>query len=184
MRITAGKYRNRQVAVPASGLRPTTEKVRQALFNILGPIDGMRFADLCAGTGAVGIEALSRGAVNVVFVEEDRASVAVIKKNLAALGEEAEVYARSVISFVSSWTGPAFDLVFFDPPYGTKDLYAAVSAAGISRLVRGVLIFEMRSRQDPPECEGMVMRDVRRYGDSTLAFYHPAESLGLPSSDD
>ncbi len=75
MRITAGKYRNRQLVVPATGLRPTTDMTRQALFNILGVVDGLRFADLCAGSGAVGLDAISRGVGSVVFVEQDRAAV-------------------------------------------------------------------------------------------------------------
>lgn len=178
MRITAGKYRNRQLLVPSTGLRPTTDMVRQALFNILGPLDGLRFADLCAGSGSVGLDALSRGAGEVVFVEQDRAAAAVIRKNLAAVGAEAEVYVRPVLSFVSSWKGPAFDIVYLDPPYGAEGLYAALSTAGIAGLVRERLIIEIRANDSPPSCEGLVQQDLRRYGDTALVLYAPGGSSG------
>lgn len=173
MRITAGKYRNRRLFVPQTGLRPTTDMVRQALFNILGPLAGLRFADLCAGSGSVGLDALSRGAESVVFVEQDRASLAVIRKNLAVLGEEAEVYLRPVLSFVADWQGPAFDVVYLDPPYEAADLYAGLSEAGIARLVSQRLIIELRTKIAPPRCEGLVQTELRRYGDTTLALYRP-----------
>jgi len=171
MRITAGKHRNRQLVVPATRLRPTTDMARQALFNILGMVDGLSFADLCAGSGSVGLDALSRGAGSVVFVEQDRVAVQAIKTNLQNLGLEARVVHKSVLSFVTSWEGPAFDIVYLDPPYDSVGLYVNLTTSGLARLVRGQLVLEIRAGGVPPAFPGLSVTENRRYGDASLVFY-------------
>src|ERR1700735_3807664 len=126
MRVIGGEFRSRRLqSMPGMDVRPTPDKIRESLFNILRPeIEGAVFVDAYAGTGAVGIEALSRGARHVIFIEKDRAAVSLIKSNLAALGVEAR--ARVI-------HGPAAtclrnldaDIVFIDPPYPKDREYGA-----------------------------------------------------------
>lgn len=127
MRVIAGQLRGRRLTVPASGaVRPTSDRVREAMFDMLfslGDVEGLRVADLFAGSGALGIEALSRGATSVTFVDNDAGSLASVRRNLAAIGM-GEAEASGVVSVVRSdavsWsatTAARFDLVFCDPPY-------------------------------------------------------------------
>lgn len=120
MRIIAGKYRTRTLHAPRGlDTRPVLGKVREALFNVLGGVEGLSILDLFAGTGAVGIEALSRGAVSLVAIEQAGAACAAIEKNLTMLGEKAEVIRGDVFSALNRLkaSGRSFDLVFADPPY-------------------------------------------------------------------
>ena len=123
MRIIAGRWRGRSLAAPpGSATRPTSDRTREALFSMLasrlGELGGLAVADLFAGTGALGLEALSRGAARCTFVERDPAALATLRANLLALGAEgAEVRASSAIGF----RGGPFDLVFLDPPYRSGD---------------------------------------------------------------
>ena len=119
MRVVAGEFGGRRLkAPPGLDTRPTADRVREAVFSILGSVDGLRVADLYAGSGALGIEALSRGASTAVFVESDRAAADVIEQNLATLGATGgEVVRRDVLAWLGSAGERAFDLVFCDPPY-------------------------------------------------------------------
>jgi len=132
MRIIAGKFRSRQLkSLKRLALRPTSDMLRETLFNILGPrVEGSRFLDLFAGTGALGIEAISRGAISAVFVENHPAAVRLIRENLASL--EINVEARIIASSVSpaleklQKEGAAvFDFIFLDPPYTNEKDYEA-----------------------------------------------------------
>src|SRR5437870_3206367 len=132
MRIITGKYRGRRLKSPPSlQTRPTSDRLRETLFNILAPrIEGARFLDLCAGSGAVGIEALSRGAAHVIFVDRSRKMCALIEANLQALNvdeDDVEVVSSEALEFfrrrAKKETEP-FDIVFFDPPYASD--YEAV----------------------------------------------------------
>lgn len=117
MRVVAGSFKGRRLATPrGSGTRPTADRVREALFSMLGDVGGARVLDLYAGSGALGIEALSRGAASAVFVERDAKAVAAIERNLAAVGVEAAIVRQDVLRFLADDGGP-FDLVFCDPPY-------------------------------------------------------------------
>lgn len=120
MRIIAGQWRGRSLAAPeGKATRPTADRTREALFSMLasrlGSFEGLKVADICAGTGALGLEALSRGAAHCTFVERDRAAVDALRANIAKLGAEAEVRAIAAESFV----GGPFDIVLIDPPYGS-----------------------------------------------------------------
>src|SRR5216684_5729755 len=127
VRIIAGKYRGRTLKSPPSlQTRPTYDRLRETLFNILAPrIKGARFLDLCAGSGAVGIEALSRGAAHATFVDQSRRMCALIEANLVAIGideGEADVVSAEVLVFLrgrANKEGGPFDIMFFDPPYAT-----------------------------------------------------------------
>lgn len=178
MRIIAGQYKGRRLASPTwPGLRPTSDRLRETLFNVLAPrMPGARLLDGFAGTGAVGIEALSRGARDVVFVERDPRAIALIERNLVQChGAGGYTIRRGDVASVLRGDGAdgAFDVIFLDPPYdapGTRDLLAACAAR-----VRadGVVILEHATRR-PPDVPGSVtrVRDLRA-GDSTLTFYTP-----------
>jgi len=135
MRIIAGQWRGRQlVAPPGDATRPTADRTREALFSMLasraGSFEGLRVADLFAGTGALGLEALSRGAGHCTFVEQDRAALDALRANIAKLGATAEVRAQSVAAL-----GPVtvpYDLLMFDPPYGSGGAGALIER--LSRL--------------------------------------------------
>ncbi len=120
MRIIAGQWRGRALIAPVGdATRPTSDRTREALFSMLtsrlGSFEGLKVADLCAGTGALGLEALSRGAAHCTFVERDRAAIDALKANVAKLGASADIRATAAEGFA----GGPFDLVLIDPPYGT-----------------------------------------------------------------
>ena len=120
MRIIAGKWRGRPLIAPAGdATRPTADRTREALFSMLtsrlGSFEGLRVADICAGTGSLGLEALSRGAAHCTFVERDRPAIEALRANVVKLGADAEVRPIAAESF----SGGPFDLVLIDPPYGS-----------------------------------------------------------------
>lgn len=137
VRIVAGQWRGRRIAVPAlPGLRPTPDRVRETLFNWLAPrLPGSRCLDLFAGSGALGIEALSRGAASCVFVESSPAAARGLRATLATLGAgEARCETGDALAWLARAEGP-FDLVFLDPPFGS-----ALLAAALARLAEGTLL--------------------------------------------
>ena len=175
MRVIAGVLKGRRLKAPSwDGLRPTSDKLRETLFNILAPrIDGARVLDGYAGTGAIGIEALSRGASHVVFVERDRRAQALIAENLAACGvTNGYAIIRASFDHAMADLPPAsFDLVLLDPPYEhVPD--AVIEGASRVLAANGVLILEHARRQAAPASSGGLTRtrDVVS-GDSALAFY-------------
>src|SRR5215212_4766062 len=132
MRVIAGIHKGRHLKAPTwDGLRPTSDKLRETLFNILAPrIEGSRVLDGFAGTGAIGIEALSRGAAHVTFVEKDRRAVALIQANLAVCGVEA-VYniEQDEVAAALRHGGTTFDLILLDPPYELHPISPTLEAA-------------------------------------------------------
>ena len=175
MRVIAGRFKGRRLKTPAwQGLRPTSDKLRETLFNIVAPrIEGARVLDGYAGTGAVGIEALSRGAAHVTFVEQDPRAVELIEENLAACGVDADytIERRDVIGAVRRVTGAAFDLVWLDPPYDIADLADALDAAAHVLAPEGLLVLERATRREPVVPASLArVRDVKS-GDSTLTFF-------------
>ena len=124
MRIIAGEWRGRSLIAPeGKATRPTADRTREALFSMLasrvGSFEGLRVADVCAGTVALGLEALSRGAAHCTFVERDRAAVDALKANIAKIGADAEGKTEVRAIAAESFTGGSYDLVLIDPPYGT-----------------------------------------------------------------
>jgi 16S rRNA (guanine966-N2)-methyltransferase len=182
MRIIAGIYRSRALEAPAGlATRPTSDRLRETLFNVLAPrIEGAAFLDLYAGSGAVGMEALSRGAASVEFVERAPAALAVLKKNLARLGLAAgfRIHAAGVATVLRRMKqGTAFDVVFLDPPYDAAVEYAATlgllggTAAGL--LADGALVIaEHRKKERLEERYGELGRTrLLEQGDAALSFY-------------
>lgn len=134
MRIIAGEWRGRTiVAPPGEATRPTADRTRETLFSMLvsrlGSLEGLRVADLFAGSGALGLEALSRGAAHVTFIENDNAAVRAIQANVAKLGADARADVR-LASALKLPPLPAFDLVFADPPYSPKASVAVIASVG------------------------------------------------------
>ena len=135
MRVIAGTHRGRPLTRP-SNARPTADRVREALFSMLGDLTDADVLDLYAGSGALGIEALSRGAASAVFVDNDRAATEAVRANLTALGERGEVAGRDALDYLRSVAGERrFDLVFCDPPYDS----ALAVAASLAELLPAVL---------------------------------------------
>jgi 16S rRNA (guanine966-N2)-methyltransferase len=178
-RIVAGTAGGRRLLTPTgTDTRPSTERVREALFSTLesalGPLDGCRVLDLYAGSGAVGLEALSRGASEAVLVERQRRVAALIRRNAEALGLTGwTVVAEPVRAYVRSGDAQPFDVVFLDPPYATdSDELAAVLTDVVRRdwLVDDAYVVVERSRRDPaPDWpDGIEPLRDRRYGETVL----------------
>lgn len=175
VRIEAGSLKGRAVAVPRNA-RPSEGRVRGALFSIWSDrVADARFLDLFAGSGAVGIEALSRGALEAVFVEAERAAVEILRRNLSLVPRQAaRLVARDVGEAVTDLEarGERFDLIFLDPPYAwsvPESLLADL--AGIATEAAEMVIEHSRRSPPPVEAPGWVRRDLRRYGESALSIY-------------
>ncbi len=174
VRIVAGAYGGRRLEAPAGeATRPTSDRVKEALFSILGPIDGAIVVDLFAGSGALGLEALSRGADSVTLVESDRKAAEVIRRNVAALGCSSRatlVVERAERSLAR--LPPAIDLLLLDPPYAT----VASAALLVDRLVVagalrvGARVCVEHRTGDAPRLERVELSAPRVYGDSSLSF--------------
>lgn len=184
LRVTGGEHRGRRLRSPRSGVRPTSDRVREALFARLGDPGGAAVLDLYAGTGALGIEALSRGAASLVSVERSRPAAAVITANLEALGLES--VSRVVIGEVRDAlrrlgrSGARFDLVFLDPPYAAGEaagaLYALVES---SVLAPGATVVLERGRSHPvAQVVGLELLDERTYGDTVITRFIAGEGHG------
>jgi len=185
VRIIAGRFRSRTLNAPAGlGTRPTSDRLRETLFNVLAPrIAGARFLDLYAGSGAVGMEALSRGAAQATFVERAPAAVSVLRGNLEKLGlrEGFRVHAGSVRGFLQKPSPAGFDLVFLDPPYEAEEEYAGTlgllgGVAGGWLAAGAQVIAEHRSSRGRKEAVderyGRLRRTrLKEQGDAALSFY-------------
>jgi len=181
MRLTGGADRGRKLKAPSGKqTRPTASKVREAIFNILGPADGISVLDLFAGTGALGMEALSRGAASAVFVDRDRAALTALRKNLdnAEFRERTRILGCDFRDAIRRLTDSKesqvrFGWVFVDPPYADGLVEPALSALNCRMLAHGgVVIVEHDRRREPPEnCGELIRTDLRHYGDTGLSFY-------------
>lgn len=194
MRIIGGKFKGTRLAAPgAQGggkahLRPTSDRVRESLFNLLAhgdypDIEGTRVLDLFAGTGALGFEALSRGAARAVFIDDGAAARGLIRQNIETLGVigQTKLWRRDATR-LGPCRGDPFDLVFADPPYGKGlGLAALASARAGGWIAPGALIVLEESAEagiTPPE--GLELRDDRSYGDTRILIFldTPSEDLG------
>jgi len=179
MRVIAGTAKGRQLKAPKTDLRPLSDRAKEALFNILAPrIEGEAFLDLFAGSGSVGIEALSRGASLSFFVEINRPSVEVIRENLekCKLYDRAEIYCLPVIRALKIFSEKEakFDIIFLGAPYGSPFLKEAMNFLADGKLLKenGIVIAEHRSKQDPGETFGVLKRyRIAKYGEVTFSFY-------------
>ena len=186
MRITGGELRSRALKAPrGNDTRPTSDRVREALFSILiargGVLTGARVLDLYAGTGALGLEAISRGAAAVVFVERSREALAVLRANVASLGvgDRTVVVAAAVEKADKALGagGSRFGLVFADPPYA--DVKSGVATRALEAILprlepAGLLVLEHASRDAAPPLAHLTLEESRTYGDTCVSFYRAA----------
>ena len=181
LRVTGGRLRGRRFRIPRGGVRPTSDRVREALFGRLSDLDGVSVLDLYAGSGALGIEAISRGATAAVFVERAVRIVAALRENLVAL--ELEQLARvepGDVPRVVNRLGRAkerFDLVLVDPPYASNEPTRALEALVNSGILGpdAMVVLERAKRHPSPQVLGLSMIDERRYGDTVVARYVAGE---------
>ncbi|MEZ4298783.1 MAG: 16S rRNA (guanine(966)-N(2))-methyltransferase RsmD [Polyangiaceae bacterium] len=200
MRVIAGQLGGRTLTAPhGMDTRPTTDRVREALFSILGDVRGARVLDLYAGTGALGIEAISRGAATAIFVENDRSALRALRKNVDAfllialthtLPERVARAAPRLLAPIARSTvapfGPPFDLVFADPPYADVDNALAALELLAPALAPGArIVLEHATRQPPRPTSTFLTERSRTYGDTTLAFFTlaPAPSATADHND-
>lgn len=181
MRVIAGYYRGRNLRSPSTmQVRPTSDRLRETLFNVLAPrIEGSRFLDLCAGSGAVGIEASSRGAAYVTFVDRSRKMCGLIESNLDLCGipeDETEVVLSGAAEFLRrapSRSKQKWDIAFFDPPY-SSDHMPALAALGTGTILDsgGLLVVEHHPKTELKDAIGDIRRwRILKQGDSALSFY-------------
>ena len=170
MRIIAGSHRGQRIAAPRGrDTRPTSDRVRENAFNLIGPVDDADVLDLFAGSGALGLEALSRGAASATFVESDRDACRTINANLDKLKLRGTVLCSDVLRALGG-ERRVYDLVLCDPPY---DFDHQRLAPSLARLVGddGLLVYETSGREDPPEVPGLEIRTSRKYGAARLTLY-------------
>jgi 16S rRNA (guanine966-N2)-methyltransferase len=171
VRVVAGRYKGRRLRMPRGApTRPTADRVREALFSMLGDVSGARVLDLYAGSGALGIEALSRGADSAVFVERDPRAAAAIRANIDAVGANAEVRRQDVLAFLASDHRP-FDLVFCDPPYDSGPRIAGQLAERLPALLaEGARTVTESDKRKPLELPFPLLTE-RTYGDTRIAIH-------------
>ena len=175
VRIISGRFGGRSIACPpGERTHPMGERIRSSLFNMLGALDGFVVLDAFAGSGALGLEAMSRGAAAVTFVERDTVAQRVISENITTL--DLSPNTKLIRASVTGWDETSelsqFDLIFADPPYHDLQL------STVSRLVKylkpnGLMVLSYPGRESAPTVNGVVVVDNRSYGDAALAFYRP-----------
>ena len=172
MRIVAGSCKGARIFAPkAAATRPTSDKVREAIFAIIGSVEGMCVLDLFAGSGALGLEALSRGAARAVFVESDPAAVRVIERNVEKLGLAGTRIVRSDVLRYVAGVNEACDLVFVDPPYEMVESVLMPLAEHLPRLLAdgGRVVYETAAGVEPKLA--LPVRTSRRYGSTQLTIF-------------
>jgi len=188
MRIIGGRFRGKRLAAPgaagggAAHLRPTSDRVRESLFNLLAhgdygvppPPQGRRVLDLFAGTGALGLEALSRGAERAVFIDDFATSRALIRENVEALGltGQTKIWRRDATR-LGPCRGAPFDLIFADPPYGSGLGGQALASAREGGWIApgAIVVLELAAQEPVPETDWLTLADRRRYGDTQVIVF-------------
>ena len=173
MRIIAGKAKGRHLSVPGHGTRPMTGRAKESVFSILASrFNGARVLDLYAGSGALGLEALSRGASDAVFVEKDTSANAIIESNITAVGLGGTVIRRSLPRAMSSIEG-RFDLVFIDPPYADSDDSVTDILVNMEKVLApdGIVVLHRQARSVVDAPEFLTCTDERRYGDAVVTMF-------------
>jgi 16S rRNA (guanine966-N2)-methyltransferase len=180
MRVTGGVYKGRTIACPPGIIRPAMDRMRESMFAILGDLSGCSFLDLYAGSGVVGVEAASRGASPVVFVEKDFGKKAVLQRNLSLVRESTQLQLVPAERFLRRCKS-RFDIIFLDPPYGQKGTVEVMGVIVDRRLLApgGTLLLHVPREQAVPErVGGLQQTDCRRYGRAVLLFYAWAGEVG------
>ncbi len=166
VRITSGIYRGRSILTPGEGTHPMGERERLALFNmVMEKVNGGRVLDAYAGSGALGIEALSRGATSVVFIEKNPKAAKTIRENLKTLGTNADIVTGDAAKYDSK---EAFDLILVDPPY---DKFTTDALSNLAKMLDEKGIFVLSHPGSAPEVEGLVLVDSRKYAGATISLY-------------
>lgn len=188
MRITGGKWCRRQLKAPGAKVRPTQDRVREAVFATLSPsMADCRFLDLFAGSGAVGLEAASRGAGSVVMVEHDRSALAVLRDNVQAFdtGQTCRVVPSDVLRFIAAPRGATFDIIYADPPYDELRGQGGWCASLLDALARsqlltpaGIFIMEQSRRQKAASHAAWETLDERRYGETVIFYFRKITTGG------
>ena len=182
MRVTGGTLGGRLLRVPASGVRPSADRVRESLFACLGALDGARVLDLYSGTGALGIESLSRGANTAVFIDRDARTLAVLRRNLDELGvlERARIVRSDAVRALRRLERERerFDLILADPPYASSEPERVLAevARGAILVPGGTLVLECGRRHPLPTPEGLAVVDERHYGDTRVVRFEAPEA--------
>ncbi len=171
MRVVAGEFKGRRLHAPRGvRTRPTADRVREALFSMLGDVSGARVLDLYAGSGALGIEALSRGAGSALFVERDRPALAALRRNLEAVGADADVKREDALGFLTRAEG-TFDLVFCDPPYDEAPRVAAALSEALPAMLDENARIVTESDKRNPLLLPLPLIVERAYGDTRIAIH-------------
>jgi 16S rRNA (guanine(966)-N(2))-methyltransferase RsmD len=187
VRIIAGSRKGARIFAPKGrDTRPTSDRVREAAFNLIGPVDGARVLDLYAGSGAMGLEALSRGASRVTFVDADREAVRAIERNLDKLrlaGAEVVREDAARRAAADAAAGRRYDLVLIDPPYRMLETALASLAPSIASILEpdGIVVVESEARETPEL--PLAMRTSRRYGSTRLTVFEAPVGAGLAPPD-
>jgi 16S rRNA (guanine(966)-N(2))-methyltransferase RsmD len=173
MRVIAGAFKGRPLRAPAGrATRPTSDRVREALFSILGDVEGLRVLDLFAGSGALGIEALSRGAAEAVFVEQDRRAAGAIRANLESVGAPASnIRTESAFSYLGRAHDGPFDLVFADPPYSSATRIGGRLSELLAPVLTDSSLTVTESDKRAPLELALPLIDERVYGDTRIAIH-------------
>jgi 16S rRNA (guanine966-N2)-methyltransferase len=176
VRVVAGRFGGRSLLAPrGQATRPTSDRVREALFSILGPdsVSDARVLDLFAGSGALGIEALSRGAAEAVLVDSSAAAAAAIRRNLAALGADAEVRRQDALAYLRGASRDArqYDLVFLDPPYRRASALGSELSASLGPVLAPAARVVAESDRRAPLELALTLLDERRYGDTLIRIH-------------
>lgn len=176
MRVISGDKKGQKlISLKRRKIRPTSDKVRGAIFNILISVEGKRVLDLFAGSGALGIEALSRGAEKVIFVDDSFASVNLMWKNLERLGfkDKAKVIKKDVLRFIRGKNQECFDIIFADPPYGKGLCQKVLEILAEKNFLdsEGIVIIEHHKKEKIEEKENFILLKQKRYGDTLVSFF-------------
>lgn len=178
MRIISGKYKGHPlVSFDADHIRPTTDRVKETLFNMIqGYVEDARVLDLFSGTGNLGLEALSRGAREVVFVEKSRKSIQILEKNLQKLkiSEGFQIINKDVISFLNNYAGDSFDVIFADPPFTQQMAHEVMEAADASKVFKPetlMMIESARREKILDDYTSLTRYNHREFGDKILSFF-------------
>ena len=178
MRIIAGKNKGKKLkSFEGDAIRPTSDRARESLFNILSPmLLGCDFLDLCCGTGAVGIEGISRGANSVTFVDSSKDSVKIAEFNLKSIGNNTRVNLCDASRFVNQ-TNQKFDIIFFDPPYAFTGFEEIMKSVKERKLLKdgGLFIYEHNADRPTATINGFTLKDSRKYGIAVFDFYVEGE---------
>jgi len=166
IRITSGKYKGRKIMTPGGGTHPMGERERLALFNMISSyLPGARVLDAFAGSGVLGIEALSRGAAEVVFVEKNRQAAAVIRKNLESIGVQASVECTDAVNYD---TPGRFEVILADPPYDKYDISKLIK---LPSLLESGGVLALSHPGEAPEMPGLIFDKSRKYAGATISIY-------------